>query len=371
MSFRAIVREIREFPATAVFCASWIIVFGLMVAARLQDPSPPTLWRVLAVGMGEAHRFGDLTLRDLANGEYWRLATCNFVHYSVLHIGLNLFAFYLLGTLLESWYGSWRLVAIYGVTGIGGNLLSALVRSRIGGNPLLHSGGGSVVIMGLIGLCATAGWRSRKSGDRELTWQMLKALGITGALGVAFPRFIDNWGHAGGAVVGLPLGLAHHRFLAGRDRPSTWGLGVVTALLLIGCGLAQIGANRLDEAARSHDELRQRLAAATNAYRVLQAVELLSRPGGDARQLARLLESQAEIFGGGAARFSYERALALARIAGERELTEPELQAFRDELSVIRRRLRGELNGMLNEFRSRAASQRMHRSAREGDPWLR
>jgi len=356
MSFRVIVREIRDFPATAIFSASWIIVFGLMVAARLRDPSPPTLWRILAVGMGEAHRFGDLTLRDLANGEYWRLATCNFVHYSGLHIGLNLFAFYLLGTLLESWYGPWRLVAIYGVTGIGGNLLSALVRSRIGGNPLLHSGGGSVVIMGLIGLCATAGWRSRKSGDRELTWQMLKALGITGALGIAFPRFIDNWGHAGGAVVGLPLGLAHHRFLAGRGRPSTWGFGVVTGLLLIACGLAQIGANRLDGSTHSEAELRERLAVATNAYRVLQAAQLLSRPEGDARQLALLLESQAAVLGRGPARGSYERALVLARLAGERELTEPELQAFREDLLAIRKQLRGELNGMLNDFRSNRRS---------------
>src|SRR5690606_22586696 len=117
MSLRVVVREIREFPATAIFSASWIILFGMMVVGRLGDARLSTLWRVRALGIGEAHRFGDLTLRDLSNGEYWRLATCNFVHYSVLHIGLNLFAFYLLGTLLESWYGSWRLVAIYGATG--------------------------------------------------------------------------------------------------------------------------------------------------------------------------------------------------------------------------------------------------------------
>lgn len=352
MFFRVVVREIRDFPATAIFSASWIIVFGMIVAARLDDPSPPSLWRIVAVGMGEAHRFGDLTLRDLGNGEYWRLATCNFVHYSGLHIGLNLFAFYLLGTLLESWYGPWRLVAIYGVTGIGGNLLSVLVRSQIGGNPLLHSGGGSVVIMGLIGLCATAGWMSRKSGDRELTWQMLKALGITGALGIAFPRFIDNWGHAGGAVVGLPLGLAHHRFLAGRGRPSTWGLGVITALLLIGCGLAQIGSNRLDGATQSEDALRYRLAVATTAHRALRAAQLLSRPEGDARQIARLLESQEAVLSQGPTRESYERALALARIAVDRELAEPELQALREDLLAMRRRLRVELNGLLNEFRA-------------------
>lgn len=354
MSLRVVVREIREFPATAAFSASWIVLFGIMLAVHMGESPRPTLWRMLALGMGEAHRFGDLTLRDLGNGEYWRLATCNFVHYSGLHIGLNLFAFYLLGTLLESWYGSWRLVALYGVTGIGGNLLSALVRSRIGGNPLLHSGGGSVVIMGLIGLCVTAGWMSRSEGDRELTWQMLKALGITGALGIMFPRYIDNWGHAGGAVVGLPIGLAHHRLLAGRGRPATWGLGVLTALLLIACGLIQIGADRREAPARSEIELRERLAASMNAYRALRTVELLSRQaqeGGAGPVIVRLLESQAKFFDHGEARGSYGRALALVRAAAERELTDPERQTLREDLLTMRKQLRGELDRELGELR--------------------
>lgn len=193
---RTVAREIRDYPATAVFCASWIVVFAAMVVARY-GVAPPTFWRLAVLGIGEAHRFGDLTLRDLANGEVWRLMTCNFVHYSLIHIGMNLFAFYILGTLLESWYGSWQLVAIYGAAG------SAAIWSRRScGTPWATAPscirGGSVVIMGLIGFCTTAAWRSRSSRDHELTWQMVKALAITGALGIIFPRYIDNWGHAGG-----------------------------------------------------------------------------------------------------------------------------------------------------------------------------
>jgi rhomboid protease GluP len=157
--FRTAAREARDFPATFLFCASWIAVFAAMAFAR-HGAAPTSFWQLAVQGLGEAHRFGDLTLRDLSNGEVWRLMTCNFVHYSLIHIGLNLFAFYILGTLLESWYGPWQLAAIYGITGVGGNLLSAAIRYALGGNPLVHSGGGSVVIMGLIGLCASAGWRS-------------------------------------------------------------------------------------------------------------------------------------------------------------------------------------------------------------------
>src|SRR5207248_1102103 len=81
----------------------------------------------------------------------WRLVTCNFVHYSLIHIGLNLLAMYQLGTLVESWYGSSQLVLIYGLTGAGGNLVSALIRYGIGSNRAVHSGGGSGVILGLGG----------------------------------------------------------------------------------------------------------------------------------------------------------------------------------------------------------------------------
>ena len=71
------------------------------------EPSP-SLWKFLVQGIGDVHRFGemtaghrfgDMTVTGLRSGEIWRLITCNFVHYSVAHIALNLLAFYLLGTL--------------------------------------------------------------------------------------------------------------------------------------------------------------------------------------------------------------------------------------------------------------------------------
>ncbi len=40
---------------------------------------------------------------------------------------------------------------------------------------------------------------------------MLIFIVLTAVLGMIFPRFIDNWGHAGGLVVGSAIGLAHRR----------------------------------------------------------------------------------------------------------------------------------------------------------------
>ncbi|AMV39647.1 rhomboid family intramembrane serine protease [Planctomyces sp. SH-PL62] len=350
MTPRLLLRELRDYPATVLFCASWLVVFVAMVALQVQGDAGLTSWRVLLTGIGDGRRFGDLTLQDLANGEYWRLITCNFVHYSVIHIGLNLFAFYLLGSLLESWYGPWTLIAIYGTTGVGGNLFSALARRAIGANPLIHSGGGSVVIMGLIGLCATAGWASRSTRDRELTWQMLKALAITGALGLAFPRYIDNWGHAGGAIAGLPIGLAHSRLLAGRGRPRTWGVGMAWGLVLLAGGVAQAFSDRTERDARAVVAARRDLDAHLTTSRVVLAARQWAYRGGDSRGLEALLRSQAAILDREPTRAAYRRLLPLAAEFSRRKPTEPELLAFRRELEAVRDPVRATTQARLETY---------------------
>ena len=175
------------------------------------------------LGIGDGHRFGDLALQDLARGEYWRLITSTFIHFSVLHLVLNLIAMYQLGTMVESWYGTPQSIFIYGVTGGGGNLVSVLIRHGIGSNPRIHSGGGSVVIMGLVGLCAVVGLRSRTELGVSMGRLMVFFMVTTAILGAVLPQFIDNWGHAGGAVVGIALGFAHRGLSASRQQ--ALGLG--------------------------------------------------------------------------------------------------------------------------------------------------
>ncbi|WP_165065245.1 rhomboid family intramembrane serine protease [Paludisphaera rhizosphaerae] len=350
MNPRLVLREIRDYPATVLFSLSWVVVFLAMLADHRRDVPAPSMMGVLMSGMGDAHRFGDLTLQDLAAGEYWRLITCNFVHYSVIHIGMNLFAFYLLGSLLESWYGPWTLTAVYGITGVGGNLLSALARQAMGASPLVHSGGGSVVIMGLIGLFATAGWASKSLRDRELTWYMLKALMMTGALGLAFPRYIDNWGHAGGALAGLPIGLAHRWLLAGRGRPWTWFVGFGWLLLIMAGVAAQVRSDRFEKDDRAFLRLRKELDAYFTTYRVLQGVGFWTKFGGDARGLESMLRNQAPILDRPPTRVSYRRLLALAGEFGRRPATKAEIETFRNDLDAVGIPIRKEVEGRLRAY---------------------
>jgi membrane associated rhomboid family serine protease len=335
MALRTIVREITDFPATVLLSFAWIVVFAAMVYLRMQENATPTWWRLLVLGMGEGHRFGDLTLQDLARGQYWRLVTSTFVHYSVVHIVLNLLAFYLLGTLVESWYGTPQFVLIYGLTGGMGNLISALIRTAIGAHPLIHSGGGSVVIMGLIGLCGVVGFRSPSEREHGLGWQMSKALGLTGLLGVAFPRYIDNWGHAGGVVSGVPLGLFHGWFLRNRGRPSAWGMGMVAGATIVACGLAQVASDRREAGARRELAAMLDRRAFDLANRSIRVVGMLGERLLDPRLVVEVVGKDAEILGPVPARGAYRQVLSLAVAALTRKLSAEEQTEFDLRLAEV------------------------------------
>ncbi len=153
MTPRNMARDLWNHPATVAFCLSWIAVFAAMTYVEFADRNPfLTRDRWLVIGFPGGHRFGDLTLNELRQGQIWRLITCNFVHYSLIHITLNLLAMYQLGSMVEEWYGSYQFVFVYGLLGGLGNLVSAFIRIGVGANPQIHSGGGSVLIMGLVGM---------------------------------------------------------------------------------------------------------------------------------------------------------------------------------------------------------------------------
>jgi membrane associated rhomboid family serine protease len=261
---RNLAADFKEYPATMAFCALWVLVFAAMFVEDLAAGRIRTPDQVLFGTLSGGHRFGDMTVPELFGGEPWRAVTSTFVHYNVLHIGMNLYGMYLLGSMVESWYGPWQSVAIYTAIGGGGNLLSGLIRRGLAmippihsgagwlgdlllglvgrvfrTDPAIHSGGGSTVVLGLVALCAVVGWRSRTRFGDYLRAQMVGVLVLTALLGVISPM-IDNWGHAGGATVGAAVGFAHRRLFRVAHRPIARLAGALAALVLVSCGAAQV-----------------------------------------------------------------------------------------------------------------------------------
>ena len=56
-----------------------------------------------------------------AQGDWWRFGTAMFLHASLLHIGFNMYALWLIGTPLEQYLGRARYVGLYLVSGLAGS----------------------------------------------------------------------------------------------------------------------------------------------------------------------------------------------------------------------------------------------------------
>lgn len=129
-------------------------------------------------------------------GQLWRLITPVLLHASVLHIGFNMYALYMIGPSLETYYGHTRFLLLYLLAGLAGNVVSFLLSP----SPSL---GASTAIFGLVTAEAVFIYRNRflfKNYKRQL-YNLLFILAVNLMLGFA-PR-IDNFGHLGGMLGGL------------------------------------------------------------------------------------------------------------------------------------------------------------------------
>ena len=99
----------------------------------------------------------------VADGEPYRIVTSAFLHAGILHLGLNMFALYVLGTLLEPAIGTARFVGIYLVSLLGGAFGALLL------DPTELTVGASG---GIFGLMAAALSIARDRGLDELASQV-------------------------------------------------------------------------------------------------------------------------------------------------------------------------------------------------------
>jgi len=279
-----LVDDARECPSTWTLAASWVVVFALMHlvqwSAAIPTPSGG-LANPLPVSSITGHRFADMTWAEVRRGEAWRLVTATFVHFSLLHVGMNVFGLIKLGQLVEPWYGSGPFFAVCLAIGGLGNLVGGLIRQVIAsgktwmaGGRLAQawpswfdtggldgieaafgtpSGGGSTILLGLLGLGAVVGWRSGTRIGSFLRDQMVAILGFTALLGLVLYNLIDNYGHAGGAIVGAAFGFVHRPLLRISERSRAFRVAcwAGVAAVMVACVIAAARDDRSESGFRA------------------------------------------------------------------------------------------------------------------------
>lgn len=127
-------------------------------------------------------------------GQVWRLVTYIFVHGSIIHLLVNMYSLYIIGTQIETYIGKIKYLIIFIISGICGGLLSCLASNSI-------SVGASGAIFGLLGAMAYFGYHYRLYLGNVLKTQIIPLIILNLILG--FMPGIDNFCHIGGLVGGI------------------------------------------------------------------------------------------------------------------------------------------------------------------------
>mmetsp|Transcript_20496 Transcript_20496/g.44483 ORF Transcript_20496/g.44483 Transcript_20496/m.44483 type:complete len:546 (+) Transcript_20496:89-1726(+) len=132
--------------------------------------------------------------------QLYRLLTPVFLHGGIGHLVANSYSLKSMGGNVERAFGQPRLIATYLVSGVMGNVLSAIQSP----NPAV---GASGAIFGLVGAYYTFLSRNQEVFGRSAHMQkgaLIETIGINLALGMINPM-IDNWGHIGGFIGGVGM----------------------------------------------------------------------------------------------------------------------------------------------------------------------
>lgn len=200
-SFRPLGERLQDrtprIPATMAMVLANVLVFAAMLAAGAG------LWHTPnQIQLAWGANFGPAT----KDGEWWRLATAMFLHFGLVHLGMNMFALWDGGRLVERMYGHGRFLAIYVAAGLTGNLVSLIAQGD-----RAVSGGASGAIFGIYGALMVFLWRERQNlHATEFRWLFWGAAGFTAVtivLGLLVPG-IDNAAHLGGLAAGTLAGAA-------------------------------------------------------------------------------------------------------------------------------------------------------------------
>jgi rhomboid protease GluP len=180
----------RDFWVTYALIAANVAMFAFELASGV-DAIHPTAQSVLPLG----GNFGPRTL----DGEWWRLGTAMFLHFGVLHIGLNMLCLWQ-GRIVEKMFGHGAFATLYVVAGLVGGIAS-LLRGSNG-----VSAGASGAVFGVYGAFAGFLVVRRSTIDPAVWSKTARSIGVFVLMNLAFGLSvpgIDMSAHIGGIVAGF------------------------------------------------------------------------------------------------------------------------------------------------------------------------
>ncbi|MBO9319405.1 MAG: rhomboid family intramembrane serine protease [Chloroflexus sp.] len=184
----------RPFVTQSLLWAIGVIyVLSCVLSGSLFQPDFPVLM-VLGAKVNER----------IANGEMWRLLTAVFLHANLIHVFFNGYALSVLGPETERFYGHARFLALYLLSGLGGSIASYALSPA----PAVGASGAIFGLIGGLGIFYYLNRQALGEFGRNQVRSIAAIAFINLLIGFAAQGVIDNWGHLGGLLSGLIIGIA-------------------------------------------------------------------------------------------------------------------------------------------------------------------
>lgn len=155
---------------------------------------------LLDMNLNVLYKYGGLVNYNMLNKdpmELYRLITSIFLHGGILHLLCNMYSLYIIGREIENFYGRFKYITIFILSGIIGNLLSmCFLQDRV------ITIGASGAIFGLIGALLYFGYHYRVYLSAAMRSEIIPIIILNLLIGFATPG-INNIAHIGGLIGGV------------------------------------------------------------------------------------------------------------------------------------------------------------------------
>ncbi len=136
------------------------------------------------------------------HNDFWRIFTAMFLHFNILHIGLNMLSLFFIGPAIEVFYGKWRYLTIYLLSGIAGGIATYFFA-----DPNSLAAGASGAIFGVFGALGVFYFVNRRAlganGNGAITnWVFWLGLNLVFGFTNSSIGIVD---HLGGLAAGIVL----------------------------------------------------------------------------------------------------------------------------------------------------------------------
>jgi membrane associated rhomboid family serine protease len=171
---------------------------------------------------------------NVAHGQPYRMVTSGFLHYGFIHLGMNMYALYILGGSLERLMGRWRFATLYGVSLLAGSAGALLL------SPCSLTAGASGAIFGLFGAALVL------ERQRVIAAQGLMGIILINVIFTLAVPGISVGGHLGGFIGGALTALAFSEFGRGHalyGRVGALGVGATLGIVAGAIVLAEWAAH--------------------------------------------------------------------------------------------------------------------------------